>query len=253
MMTGSLRPRARTLRCTPNLQAARRPCAHHMNVLTGLSHLAADARATASGDHTRACAAWLTGVHVYDRTRPGVEVKVATERRSALSGQQDRSATRRFSRSSSRCDAPHAGRLRLGRLLLRQHGLVAQRDDAERDRDPSARRLRAALFGDGGYARPSGLRASRSTGSLLDSVNAEAERLARDGSAPATAQRFTSTSTPSREIEKRIQNAEARGEQAIELPDRPTSIPATFEAHAELMFDSAAPRVSNRLDRVFSR
>src|SRR5512143_2226503 len=31
-----------------------------------------------SGDHTRASAAWLTGVHAYDRTRPGVEVKLAT-------------------------------------------------------------------------------------------------------------------------------------------------------------------------------
>ena len=49
-----------------------------MNVLTGLSHLEADSKGDGSGDHTRACAAWLTGVHVYDRTRPGVEVAVAT-------------------------------------------------------------------------------------------------------------------------------------------------------------------------------
>src|ERR1044071_3971450 len=48
------------------------------NVLTGLSHLEADTKGDGSGDHTRASAAWLTGVHAYDRTRPGVEVKLAT-------------------------------------------------------------------------------------------------------------------------------------------------------------------------------
>ena len=48
------------------------------NILTGLSHLEADTKGDGSGDHTRASAAWLTGVHAYDRTRPGVEVKLAT-------------------------------------------------------------------------------------------------------------------------------------------------------------------------------
>src|SRR2546422_4308690 len=41
----------------------------------------------------------------------------------------------------------HAGRVRLGRLLLRQHLLVAQRDDAQPDRAPSARRLVAPREG----------------------------------------------------------------------------------------------------------
>jgi hypothetical protein len=48
------------------------------SILSGLSHLEADTKGDGSGDHTRASAAWLTGVHAYDRTRPGVEVKLAT-------------------------------------------------------------------------------------------------------------------------------------------------------------------------------
>src|ERR1700729_1516744 len=62
---------------TPNLQ----PLAAlngRFNILTGLSHLEADTKGDGSGDHTRASAAWLTGVHAYDRTQPGVEVKLAT-------------------------------------------------------------------------------------------------------------------------------------------------------------------------------
>src|SRR5438105_5238708 len=67
----------RDFELTPNLK----PLVNvrgQFNILTGLSHLEADTKGDGSGDHTRASAAWLTGVHAYDRTRPGVEVKLAT-------------------------------------------------------------------------------------------------------------------------------------------------------------------------------
>ena len=62
---------------TPNLKPLEKVNGQ-FNILTGLSHLEADTKGDGSGDHTRASAAWLTGVHAYDRTRPGVEVKLAT-------------------------------------------------------------------------------------------------------------------------------------------------------------------------------
>ena len=54
------------------------PVRDHVNVLSGLSHLQADTFGDGTGDHPRASAVWLTGVHAYDRTRPGVEVRLAT-------------------------------------------------------------------------------------------------------------------------------------------------------------------------------
>src|SRR5436190_14209949 len=62
---------------SPNLQ----PLAgvrDHFNIFTNLSHLEADSKGDGSGDHNRAAAAWLTGVHAYDRTRPGAEIRLAT-------------------------------------------------------------------------------------------------------------------------------------------------------------------------------
>ena len=41
-----------------------------LNVLTGLAHRQADTFGDGTGDHPRSSAAWLTGVHAYDRTRP---------------------------------------------------------------------------------------------------------------------------------------------------------------------------------------
>src|ERR1700685_4805118 len=61
---------------TPNLMPLEKMNGQ-FNILTGLSHLEADTKGDGSGDHTRASAAWLTGVHAYDRTRPGVEVKIS--------------------------------------------------------------------------------------------------------------------------------------------------------------------------------
>src|SRR5207302_7598075 len=49
-----------------------------LNVVSGLAHLQADTFGDGTGDHPRSSAAWLTGVHAYDRTQPGVEVRLAT-------------------------------------------------------------------------------------------------------------------------------------------------------------------------------
>src|SRR5215510_10675091 len=54
------------------------PVKSHVNVISGLAHLQADTFGDGTGDHPRASAAWLTGVHAYDRTLPGIDVKLAT-------------------------------------------------------------------------------------------------------------------------------------------------------------------------------
>ncbi|MDX1563283.1 MAG: DUF1552 domain-containing protein, partial [Gammaproteobacteria bacterium] len=91
------------------------------------------------------------------------------------------------------------------------------------------------LFGDGGTSAERLARA-RVTGSILDSVAAEAGRLAGTLGAGDT-QKLDEYLDSVREIERRIQSAEARGAQDIALPERPTSIPDSYEEHARLMFD----------------
>ncbi len=54
------------------------PVREYINVLSDLSHPQADTFGDGTGDHPRASAVWLTGVHAYDRTQPGIEVKLAT-------------------------------------------------------------------------------------------------------------------------------------------------------------------------------
>ena len=213
----------------PNL----RPLAavrEHMNVLTGLSHLEADG--DGSGNHTRASAAWLTGVHVYDRTRPGVEIKVATSA-DQLAAQQIGAGTPIQSLELT-VDPPEQGSCDSGDCFY--VNTVSWRNETTPNMtEINPRVVFERLFGNGGTGAER-LERAQHKGSLLDSVDAEAKRLVRElgvGDRAKIHQYLDSV----REIEVRIENAEARGEQSIDLPERPISIPDTLQAHASLMFD----------------
>ena len=221
--------------------------ADYLNVLTGLSHLEADSKGDGSGDHTRASAAWLTGVHVYDRTRPGVEVKVATS--------ADQLAARHIGKDSPiqslelSVDFPFEGSCDSGDCFY--VNTVSWRNDTTPNMtETHPRVVFERLFGDGGTSAER-LARVRGTASLLDSVTAEAERLARRLGAGDRSKILEYLDTV-RDIERRIANAEARGEQAIDLPGRPTSIPETFEAHAALMFDLQRLAFQTDSTRVFT-
>ena len=54
-----------------------------------------------------------------------------------------------------------------------------------------------------------------------------------------------------REVEQRIQHAESQP-LALDLPERPTGIPASFEEHTKLMFDLQALAFRADITRVFS-
>src|ERR1700692_4442121 len=62
----------------PPILKALEPVRSHINVVSGLSHLQADTFGDGTGDHPRSSAVWLTGVHAYDRSRPDIEVRLAT-------------------------------------------------------------------------------------------------------------------------------------------------------------------------------
>jgi len=220
---------------------------NHMNVLTGLSHLEADAKGDGSGDHTRASAAWLTGVHVFDRTRPGVEVKVATS--------ADQLAAEHIGRETPiqslalSVDYPFEGSCDSGDCFY--VNTVSWRNESTPNMTENHPRVVfERLFGDGGSSAER-LARVRATGSLLDSVAAEARRLsAKLGGADRT--KIDEYLDTVREIEQRIQIAEARGEQSVDLPQRPTSIPDTFEEHSRIMFDLQHLAFQTDSTRVFT-
>lgn len=236
----------RDFELTPNLK----PLANvrdHLNVLTGLAHREADTKGDGTGDHPRSSAAWLTGVHAYDRTRPGVEVELATT--------ADQLAARRIGASSRlpsielSVDPPMQGSCDSGDCFY--VNTVSWRNETTPNlAELHPRIVFERLFGDGGTSGERLARAQAS-GSILDSVRGEAAALARS-LGPGDFRKLDEYLDSVRELERRIQSAEGGSGAELDLPARPTSIPDTYEEHTRLMFDLQVLAFRADVTRVFS-
>ena len=217
-----------------------------INILSGLSHLQADTFGDGTGDHPRASAVWLTGVHAYDRVQPGVEVKLATTVDQMIA--QKIGATSRIPSLELAVDFPTQGSCDSGDCFY--VNTVSWRN--EKTPNPTESHPRIVferLFGDGGNAAARQARA-RSEGSILDSVRAEASRVTASlGAGDRT--KLGEYLDSVREVERRIQHSESQPLD-IELPERPTDIPKGFAEHTRLMFDLQVLAFRADITRVFS-
>jgi hypothetical protein len=219
----------------------------HINVLSGLAHLEANTKGDGTGDHPRASAAWLSGVHAYDRSRPGVEVRLATtadQLAARVIGQDTRLASIELS-----VEIPSQGACDSGDCFYVE--TVSWRNETTPNlTEVHPRLVFERLFGAGGSAAARQARAQE-TGSILDSVSQEVSRLART-LGPGDRSKLTEYVDAVRDIERRIQTAETRQSDAFELPERPVGIPDSFEEHIKLMYDLQVLAFQADVTRVFS-
>jgi len=218
-----------------------------LTVLSGLDHKQAENFGDGTGDHPRSSAAWLTGVHAWDRTRPGVEVKLATsadQLAAEVLGKTTPVSSLELAvdtATQSACDAGDCFYV----------NTVSWRNETTPNLTENHPRLVfERLFGDGGSSAER-LARLRKTSSILDSVRAEAGRLAASMGQGDRA-KLDEYLDSVREIEQRIQSAEASDEHSVALPDRPTGIPASFEEHTKLMLDLQLLAFQTDTTRVFS-
>jgi uncharacterized protein DUF1552 len=223
------------------------PLRDQLTVISGLDHKQAENFGDGTGDHPRSSAAWLTGVHAWDRTRPGVEVKLATTADQLAAdvlgaGTPVRSLELAVDTATqSACDAGDCFYV----------NTVSWRNEKTPNLTENHPRLVfERLFGDGGSSTERLARA-RTTRSILDSVRGEASRLAASvgqGDRAKIGEYLDSV----REIEQRIQSAEASDEHSVALPDRPIGIPESFDEHTKLMLDLQLLAFQTDTTRVFS-
>ncbi len=223
------------------------PLRKQLTVVSGLDHKQAENFGDGTGDHPRSSAAWLTGVHAWDRTRPGVEVKLATSADQLAADVLGRSTPVRSlelavdTATQSACDAGDCFYV----------NTVSWRNETTPNLTENHPRLVfERLFGDGGSSAER-LARIKKTSSILDSVREEARRLASYvGAGDKT--KLDEYLDSVREIEQRIQGAEASEHEDVALPDRPTGIPASFDEHTKLMLDLALLGFKTDTTRVFS-
>ena len=208
------------------------PLRDHLTVVSGLAQRQAEAFNDGGGDHSRASAGWLSGVHA--RQAQGVNVRAGTTADQVAAGTLGR-------------DTP----LPSLELAVDSGDLVGNCDNGydcaylntiswrtpttplPTERNPAV--VFERLFGDGGTAAERRAEVHRDR-SILDDVTDDIAALQR-AVGPADRARVDEYLEAVREIERRLRSTDHAVDRELPPFDRPTGIPEDFGEHAALMFD----------------
>lgn len=219
-------------------------------VLSGLADKVAVPRpGEGIGDHARAASTWLTGVHVKKTEGPDIRAGVSMDQIAAQTlGRETQLASLELALDSvevlGACDAGYS---------CAYANTIAWRTPTTplpMENDPRAvfERLFGANNSTDAATRAARIRQEKT---ILDIVTEEIGSLSRTlGSGDR--QRLTEYLDAVRDVERRIQTAEAQSDRELPVLEQPQGIPDTFEKHIQLMYDLLALTFQADLTRVGS-
>ena len=187
-----------------------------------------------TGDHARAAATFLTGVHVRKTEGADIQSGVSMDQIAARAlGAETQLASLELALESveflGACDSGYS---------CAYANTIAWRSPTTplpMENDPRA--VFERLFG-GSDSTDAAARATRALKerSILDSVTDRVRELQR-GLGPRDQVKIGEYLDAVRDVERRIQKIEEQSARELPVVDRPAGIPPTFEEHARLMFD----------------
>ena len=208
------------------------PFRDHVNVVSGLAHPyvagGGGADVSAGANHTRAAAVFLTGAIPEKGAR--AHLGVSADQVAAMHIGQDTplpSLELSIEEAVLACEAAFSCAYR------NSISWKSPADPLPMQNNP--RLVFEKLFGDGSSGAERRARREESR-SLLDSVIGQVASLQKD-LPPGDKRRLTQYLDDVREVERRIQRAESRVREDLELPDVPSGVPATFQEHLKLLMD----------------
>src|SRR5687767_2070609 len=217
----------------------------HINVVSGLAHPyvagAGGADVSAGANHTRAAAVFLTGAVPERGAR--AHLGVSADQVAAKHIGQDTplpSLELSIEEAVLACEASFSCAYR--------NTLSWKSPTQPLPMQNNPRLVFEKLFGDGATADERRGR-RQDTRSLLDSVIGQLASLQKD-LPPADRRRLDQYLEDVREIERRIQRAEASAREDVTLPDVPAGVPATFAEHLKLLMDLQVIAFQSDVTRV---
>jgi hypothetical protein len=221
------------------------PFREQINVISGLSHPyvagAGGADVSAGANHTRAAAVFLTGA--IPEKGPRAHLGVSADQLAAQRIGQDTplpSLELSIEEAVLACEAAFSCAYR------NSISWKSPTDPLPMQNNP--RLVFEKLFGDGSSGAERRARRQESR-SLLDSVMDQIAGLQRD-LAPGDRRRLTQYLDDVREVERRIERAEASVRDDLELPDVPSGVPPTFQEHLKLLMDLQVIALQAEITRV---
>ncbi len=199
-----------------------------VNVISDLSHPQAYGGGSATANHNRSAATFLSGAHA--EAGPQARLGMTVDQFAAQHIGQETplpSIELTIEEASTSCGE--------GLSCAYRDTISWQGPTAPLPMQNNPQVVFERLFGDGSTDAERRVRRQQSV-SLLDSVLAEAAALQRK-LPPSDRARVDQYLTDVREIERRIQQAARAASDDVSLPDAPAGIPKDVEAHITLMFD----------------
>jgi uncharacterized protein DUF1552 len=234
---------------TPILKALA-PYRERLLVLSGLAQVNGRPLGDGPGDHARAGATFLTGVH--PKKTEGVDIhagvsvdQIAAKELGKHTQLPSLEVTLEATGMVGNCDS--------GYSCAYTNTISWRTPTAPMPMEVNPRAVFERLFGDGDSTDAASRAArAREERSILDSVREEVAHLG-PGLGPRDRNKLTDYLDAIRDIERRIGMVEKQNA-SIELPviERPMGVPATFEEHAKLMFDLQVIAFQADLTRVIS-
>ena len=215
-------------------------------VVSGLAQGQAEALGDGNGEHTRATATWLNGVH--PRETEGADVRAGKTADQIAADQLGR--TTPLSSLELAIDQDFlVGSCDNGYSCIYMNTISWRDATTPLPMQNNPRVVFERLFGEGGSPanRQSEFRKDRS---ILDAITSDLARLQRDVGSSDRA-RVTQYLDAVRAIERRIQISEQNDTELPEL-ERPVGIPESYQEHVELMFDLMALAYQVDMTRVFT-
>lgn len=226
------------------------PLRDHLVVLSGLDHASAVPAGDGNGDHSRATSSWLNGRRP-KKTESG-DLQAGRTIDQIIAGTLGRETSLpSIELIASDVDAMY-GTCENGYSCAYVNSVSWRSSSVPVPMDNNPRSIFERLFGDGGTAEERA-RSRRSEQSVLDLVSRRTAALNRS-LGPADRARLGEYLDSIREVERRIQNAEARASQSpapLQM-ERPVGIPTTFQGQAEVMFDLLALAFQADVTRCFT-
>ncbi len=222
-----------------------------LSVLTGLDHApAAQLPGDPAGGHGRITGAFLTGVHAKPTEGADFEAGTSVDQ---LAAEQLAQQTQLASLELGIGLPEFGGACDAGFSCAYISTLCWSTPTTPLPMESYPRAVFERLFGDGTTTDPVARRERRQRDrSILDAVTRKVARL-QDGLGATDRAKLTDYLAAVRDVERRIQRAEAEGDRDLPVVERPSgSIPASFEEYVKVMFDLQVLAYQADLTRVIT-
>ncbi len=217
-------------------------------MLSGLDHHNAESLGDGGGDHARAGACFLTGVHPRKTAGADIQAGISVDQ---IAAQRLGSATRMASLELGCEDSRTVGACDSGYSCAYTNSISWRGPRTPMPPETNPRLVFERLFGDEDFNLTPEERTRRAAQrrSILDVVNARTQRLERD-LGPADRRKLDEYLTGIRELEKRIEMAENDHRKFTPTIEKPAGIPVAYADYLKLMFDLQVLAFQADLTRV---